>query len=221
MNTLKLYNYFRSSTSYRVRIALHLKNLSFEYLPVHLLNNGGEQNQSDYRKLNPVGGVPTLIHDDKVISQSFAIIEYLDEAFPQTYQLMPQDPYQKAKIRQVCENINADLHPLQNLKLMQYLEKKHGYAQEQKDEWAQKWIHEALTATESILTATTGQYAFGDQITAADLFIVPQLFSSERFKVDISKYPTLFKVNENCLKLEAFKKSHPSNQIDSPKQATT
>ena len=188
---------------------------------MHLLNNGGEQNLPEYRKLNPVGGLPTLIHNDKVISQSFAIIQYLDEAFPQTYQLMPQDSYLKAKIRQVCENINADMHPLHNLRLMQYLEKKHSYNQEQKDEWAQKWIHDGLNATEKILTSTAGQYAFGDQVTAADLFIVPQLFSSERFKVDISKYPTLFKINKNCLQLEAFKKSHPANQIDSPKEPQT
>lgn len=221
MQPLKLYNYYRSSTSYRARIALHLKKLDFEYKPIHLLNNGGEQHSAEYRALNPVGGVPTLVHEDKVISQSFAIIEYLDDAFPQTYRLLPQDPYLKAKVRQVCENINADIHPLQNLKLMQYLEKKHGYTQEQKDEWCQKWIHEGLSATEKILAATTRTYAFADQITAADLFIVPQIFSSLRFKVDISKYPTLSKINDNCLKLEAFQKAHPGKQIDTPPEART
>lgn len=221
MSQLKLYNYFRSSTSYRVRIALHLKKLEFDYKPIHLLNNGGEQHSAEYRALNPVGGVPTLVHGDKVISQSFAIIEYLDEAFPQTYQLLPQDPYLKAKVRQVCENINADIHPLQNLKLMQYLEKKHGYTQDQKDEWAQKWIQEGWAATEKILTATAKIYSFGEQVTAADLFIVPQIFSSLRFKVDMSKYPLLSKINDNCLKLEAFQKSHPSKQIDTPPEART
>lgn len=219
MAQLKLYNYFRSSTSYRARIALHLKKLEFEYKPIHLLNNGGEQHSAEYRALNPVGGVPTLVDGDKVISQSFAILEYLDDAFPQTYQLLPKDPYLKAKVRQVCENINADIHPLQNLKLMQYLEKKHGYTQEQKDEWAQKWIHEGLGATEKILAATTKTYAFGDQVTAADLFIIPQVFSSLRFKVDISKYPIISKINDNCLKLEAFQRSHPGKQIDTPADA--
>ncbi len=219
MSQIKLYNYFRSSTSYRVRIALHLKKIDFEYKPIHLLNSGGEQHSPEYRALNPVGGVPTLVHDNKVISQSFAIIEYLDEAFPQTYQLLPQDPYLKAKIRQVCENINADIHPLQNLKLMQYLEKKHGYTQDQKDEWAQIWINQGLAATEKILATTTKTYAFGEEITAADLFIVPQIFSSLRFKVDMSKYPLLSKINDNCLKLEAFQKSHPSKQIDTPPEA--
>jgi len=221
MSQLKLYNYFRSSTSYRARIALHLKKLDFEYKPIHLLNNGGEQHTAEYRALNPVGGVPTLVHDEKIISQSFAIIEYLDEAFPQSYQLLPQDSYLRAKVRQVCENINADIHPLQNLKLMQYLEKKHGYTQDQKDEWAQKWIHEGLAATEKILVATTKTYAFGDQVTAADLFIVPQIFSSLRFKVDMSKYPILSKINDNCLKLEAFQKAHPGKQIDTPSEAKT
>lgn len=221
MAQLKLYNYFRSSTSYRARIALHLKKLDFEYKPIHLLNNGGEQHSAEYRALNPVGGVPTLIDGDQVISQSFAIIEYLDEAFLQTYQLLPKDPYLRAKVRQVCENINADIHPLQNLKVMQYLEKKHGYTQEQKEEWSQKWIHEGLSATEKILEKTAGTYAFGENVTAADLFIVPQLFSSERFKVDISKYSLLSRINANCAKLEAFQKAHPFKQVDTPAEMRT
>ncbi len=216
MGTLKLYNYFRSSTSYRVRIALHLKNLKFDYIPIHLLNNGGEQNAEDYRKINPLGGIPTLVDGTQVISQSFAIIEYLDEAYPHTFQLMPSDPYLRAKIRQVCENINADIHPLQNLKVMQYLEKKHQYNQEQKAEWSRTWIEAGFTATEKILTATAKAYSFGDILTAADLFLIPQIFSAQRVDVDISKYPILFRINENCLKLEEFKKSHPSKQIDSP-----
>lgn len=221
MPSIKLYNYFRSSTSYRVRIALHMKKLEFVYHPIHLLNNGGEQNADTYRLLNPVGGVPTLVDGDKVISQSFAIIEYLDEAFPQTYQLMPKDPYIRAKIRQVCENINADIHPLQNLKLMQYLEKKHQYSQDQKNEWCQKWIHDGLSATEKIINTSAITYSFGESVTAADLFIIPQLFSAERFKVDIHNYPTLMLINQNCLKLEAFQMSHPSRQIDTPPELLT
>lgn len=216
MNKLTLYNYYRSSTSYRVRIALHMKNLAFDYKPIHLLNNGGEQNLPEYRKLNPVGGVPTLVNGDQVISQSFAIIEYLDEAFPQTYQLLPAHPYIKAKIRQVCETINADIHPLQNLKLMQYLETKHQYTQEQKNEWCQKWIHDGLSATEKIISEFAKSYSFSDQVTAADLFIVPQLFSAKRFDVNYSKYSRLCIINDNCLKLEAFQKAHPSKQIDTP-----
>jgi maleylacetoacetate isomerase len=216
MNQIKLYNYFRSSTSYRVRIALHLKKLDFEYIPVHLLNNGGEQNAEAYRKLNPVGGVPTLAIGEQIISQSFAILEYLDDAFPHTYQLLPKDPYQKAKIRQVCENINADIHPLQNLKVTQYLEKKHAYTQEQKNEWCQKWIQEGFKATEKILSATAKTYSFGDTVTAADLFIVPQVFSANRLKVDVSQFEILSKIDQNCLKLEAFQKAHPHKQIDTP-----
>ncbi len=214
MAQLKLYNYFRSSTSYRVRIALNLKNLDYEYRSVHLINNGGEQNLPEYRQINPVGGLPTLADGEKLISQSFAIIEYLDDAFPQSYQLLPQDPYLKAKVRQVCENINSDVHPYQNLKLMNYLEKKHHFTGDQKTEWAQKWIHDGLSATDKIVSTSFSTYAFGDQVTAADLFIVPQLFSANRLKVDISAYPTLVKINENCLKLEAFKKAHPSLQPD-------
>ena len=214
MAQLKLYNYFRSSTSYRVRIALNIKELPYEYRSVHLINNGGEQNLPEYRNINPVGGLPTLADGDKFISQSFAIIEYLDDAFPQTYQLLPKYPYAKAKVRQVCENINSDIHPYQNLKLTNYLEKKHNFTPDQKKEWAQKWIHDGLSATEKIVAASAKTYSFGDQVTAADLFIVPQLFSAERFKVDISVYPTLFKINENCLQLETFKKAHPTKQPD-------
>lgn len=216
MENIKLYNYFRSSTSYRVRIALELKKLKYEYIPVHLLNNGGEQNQSAYRNINPQGGVPSLVINGQTISQSMAIIEYLDEVFPNTHKLFPTDPYKKAKVRQVCENINADIHPIQNLRVFQYLEKKFGANQEVKDTWAQKWINDGFTAIEKILESSHGRYCFGDQITAADVFLIPQMVSAERFKVDIKKYPVLFKIYENCMQLEAFKKAHPFCQMDTP-----
>jgi maleylacetoacetate isomerase/maleylpyruvate isomerase len=221
MQKIQLYNYFRSSTSFRVRIALHLKKLDFEYIPVHLLQNGGEQNAEAYRKLNPVGGVPTLVHGDLVISQSFAILEYLDEAFPQTYQLLPTDIYLRAKIRQFCENINADIHPMNNLKLMQYLEKKHHYDQTQKDEWCQKWIHDGFMAAEKILAPFAKTYCFGDSLTAADLFLVPQMLTGDRFHLKTSDYKMLYEITQRCLKLEAFDKAHPSKQIDTPPEFKT
>lgn len=216
MPNLNLYNYYRSSTSYRVRIALELKGLSYKYTPVHLLNAGGEQNMQSYRELNPVGGVPTLIHDGKVISQSFAIIEYLEEIFPEAFSLFPKDAYISAKIRQLCETINADIHPLHNLKVMQYLETQLMVSSEQKNLWINKWIHEGLTAVEKMLEAFAGKYCFGDSVTAADLFLVPQLFTSQRFGVDTSQFKIISAINNSCLQLDAFKKAHPHRQIDTP-----
>lgn len=216
MASLILYNYFRSSTSYRVRIALELKNLKYTYKPVHLLNNGGEQNSEFYLQLNPIGGVPTLVHNEKAISQSFAIIEYLDEAFADSTPLFTKDVFENAKIRQLCETINADIHPLQNLKVMQYLEKQLNATDEQKNLWLNKWITLGLSAVEKIVEPYAGKYCFGNSVTAADLFLVPQLFSSQRFGIDISQFKILSQINENCLQLDAFKKAHPYRQIDTP-----
>lgn len=215
MASLILYNYFRSSTSYRVRLALHMKDLKFEYKPVNLLK--GEQHSPEYRKINPLGGVPTLVHGSKVIPESFAIMEYLDEVFPSP-SLFPQDPYLKARIRQVCEVINSFMHPMANLKTLQYMEKHHGYSQEQKEEWVQHWVTQGLETLETTLKEFAGTYSFGDQVTMADLFLVPQLLTCLRFKIDISKYPTLMKINDNCLKLEAFQKAHPFKQVDTPEE---
>ncbi|MGZ6485796.1 MAG: maleylacetoacetate isomerase [Pseudobdellovibrio sp.] len=216
METLKLYNYFRSSTSYRVRLALEFKDLRYEYLPIHLLNNGGEQNSEAYRKLNPVGGVPTLEHRGQFISQSVAIIEYLEETFKDTPSLYPQDSFKKAKVRQVCEIINSDMHPLQNLKVTAFLEKNLHLSPEQKQQWMEKWIQDGLMALEKTIAPYAGTYAFGTEVTAADLFIVPQIFSAKRFNIDVTPYSHLSRVNENLIKREDFKKAHPLNQPDTP-----
>ncbi|MGZ3769423.1 MAG: maleylacetoacetate isomerase [Bdellovibrio sp.] len=215
MSSIILYNYFRSSTSYRVRLALHMKGLPFEYKPINLLK--GEQHSPEYRKINPLGGVPSLVHEGKVIPESFAIIEYLEEVFP-TPALLPKDHYTRARIRQVCEVINSFMHPMANLKTLQYMEKHHGYTQDQKDAWAQHWIHQGLETLEATIKNFCGTYSFSNEVTMADIFLVPQLLTSQRYKVDISKYPTLSKINENCLKLEAFQKAHPFKQIDTPEE---
>ena len=216
MPNLTLYNYFRSSTSYRVRIALELKGLKYAYSPVSLVVNGGEQNLPAYRQLNPLGGVPTLIHNGNAISQSFAIIEYLDEIFPQPVPLFLKDAFESAKIRQLCETINADIHPLQNLKVTQYLESQLNATAEQKSKWINKWITEGLKAFEESLQPFAGKYCFGDNVTAADLFLIPQLFSALRFGVDISSFKKLNQINDNCLLLAAFKNAHPFRQPDTP-----
>lgn len=215
MSSILLYNYFRSSTSYRVRLALHHKGLNFEYRPVNLLK--GEQRSAEYLKINPLGGVPTLVHDGKIIPESFAIIEYLEEVFPQN-PLLPNEAYLRARIRQVCEVINSFMHPMANLKTLKYMESQHGYDQAAKDTWAQHWTTQGLEVLEATLKEFSGTYSFGNEVSMADIFLIPQLLTCQRYKVDISAYPTLVKINENCLKLESFKKAHPFHQIDTPEE---
>jgi maleylacetoacetate isomerase/maleylpyruvate isomerase len=214
-DTFILHNYFRSSTSYRARIALNLKGIKYKYVPVHLLKNGGEQHSAEYRKLNPQGEVPTLIHNGKAISQSMAIVEYLEDIHPAN-PLFPKDPYMKAKVRQFCENINSFMHPLGNLKVMQKLEKDNAYTAEQKNAWIQHWNTQGFQALEEMLKEFSGRYCFGDQVTAADAFLVPVIFASNRFKVDLQNFPLCRKINEECLKQKAFIDAHPFRQMDTP-----
>lgn len=215
MENLILYNYFRSSTSYRVRIALNIKKLDYEYKPVHLLNNGGEQNQEAYRKVNPLGGVPTLVHNGFALAQSYAIIEYLDEVFPEPA-LFPKDVKQKSLVRQFCQIINADMHAYSNLKTLQYLEKKLSVSIEDRKKWTHHWMHEGLTACEKMLDSNSEQYSFGSRITAADLFLIPHMTTADRFEVNIKAYPRAYKVFQNCLQHPDFIKAHPFKQIDTP-----
>lgn len=212
---LTLYTYFRSSTSYRVRIALYLKGLSFTAKPVHLLEGGGQQHSSEYREVNPAGEVPSLIHNGKMLSQSFAIIEYLDEVFPEP-RLFPANAFDKAKIRQICEHINCGIHPVANLKVQQYLTKQLHHTEEQKNQWVAHWIREGMDALEKIVSKTAGDFAYGNTLTAADLFIVPQVFSSKRFGVGLENYKTIQAIYDRAMKIEAFNKAHPHVQPDTP-----
>lgn len=217
MSQVTLYNYYRSSTSYRVRIALNIKNIEFKYVPVHLLNNGGEQFASSYKAINPMSEVPTLEDEGFVVSQSIAIIEYLEEQFPSP-SLFPKDSQKKAKIRQFCENINSFMHPLSNLKVLKYLEENHQYDQKQKEAWINHWYQKGLVALESWLQKNKAQYSFGDEVTVADCFLVPLVFTCERFNVDLSPYKNIHDINHRCLKLDAFKSAHPFRQIDTPSE---
>jgi len=214
MSDLVLYNYFRSSASYRVRIGLYVKGLEFEYKPVHLLNNGGEQNKTEYKALNPAAEVPTLIHNNRSLSQSIAILQYLDEVYPQ-HLLFPKDPFQKAKVFQFCEGINCT-QPYQNLRTLQFLEKEFQFTDVQKNKWLQEWIGRNLEASEILLQNTAGKFCFGDHVTAAETFLIPQLFTAKRFNVDYSQYPTIVRIQNTCENLEAFQKAHPLNQPDTP-----
>lgn len=212
---LVLYSYFRSSTSYRARIALNYKNLNYSMRYVHLLNNGGEQHQGSYKKINPMSEVPTLVHGDKIIGQSLAILIYLEDAFPQSKKIFPVDAFQKAKVWQICEIINSGMHPLMNLKTTQLLLKM-GFSEEQKQSWLTHWINQGLSALETLLAQTAEDFCFGSEVTAADITLIPQLFSSARFGADLNLYPTLKRIEQNALALKAFDLAHPLKQADAP-----
>lgn len=218
MAKLILFNYFRSSTSYRVRIALHLKGLDFEYRPIHLLK--AEHRSPEYLRINPQGEVPALQDGDLVISQSLPILEYLDEKYPEL-PLYPKDLGRRALVRQFCENINAYMHPVCNLKILQYLETEHGYDLSMKEKWIAHWQGPGFQALEKLAEQHAGKYCFGDQITAADLCLIPMMFSARRFHVDLTPYPTLVRIDEACKSVEAFIKSHPLRQPDTPEELRT
>lgn len=211
-----LYNYFRSSTSYRARCALNVKKLHYTYKPVHLLNNGGEQNQKAYRDINPMGGVPTLLHNGSAIAQSYAIVQYLEDAFPDTPKLFPEKAIDKALVIQFCQIINADLHSYANLKTLQYLEKKFGIPELQRTEWIHYWFESGFHALEAFLQKYSGQYCFGDKVTAADCFLVPLVFTAHRFKMDTSKFVKLTEVTNHLQMRLDFMTAHPFRQPDTP-----
>jgi maleylpyruvate isomerase len=211
---MKLFNYWRSSASWRVRIALTHKGIDYEYIPVHLVNNGGEQNKDDYRTLNPMQQVPFLLLDDgRGIGQSVAIIEYLEECFPNPA-LLPKDSFLRAKARQLVECINAGIQPLQNLSVTQKLK-----AEFQANDiaWIQHFNVKGLSALEAIAAETAGDFLVGNDVTIADVFLAPQLYSSRRFQVDLSPYPTLLRAEKNAMQLPAFQKAHADQQPDAVK----
>lgn len=213
---LILYNYFRSSTSYRVRCALNIKKLNYIYKPIHLVNNGGEQNQKGYRAINPMGGVPTLIHRDRTIAQSYAIIQYLEDEFPQSPALFPINSYDKALVNQFCQIINADIHSYANLKTLQYLEKQFGIDEAARTEWIYHWFENAMQALESFLQKYAGLYSFGDAVTAADCFLTPLVFTAQRFKMDTSKFHKMTEITTRLNNLSEFMDAHPFRQSDTP-----
>lgn len=208
-----LYNYYRSSASYRVRIALHFKDIPFKYIPVHLIKDGGEQFSAEYKKLNPLAQVPCLVKDGRPLGQSMAIIQYLEDICPEP-RLFPEDFYEKAIVIQLCEAFNSGIQPLQNLSVLAQLETQLGANQEAKNKWIQYWIHRGLESVEQLLSKTAGKYSFGDEITAADCFLVPQVFTAKRFNVDLAPYKNLMRVNMLALEHNAFQMAEPTRQID-------
>jgi maleylacetoacetate isomerase len=210
---LILYTYGYSSAAFRVRIALNLKGLGYEPRYVHLRRGGGEQFAADYRALNPLQEVPTLVDGERVISQSLAILEYLEETHPAP-PLLPQDPYLRAKARQICQGLNAGIHPLGNLKVLRYLENDLHLLQEARTAWYQHWVGGGLAALEDIVRPLAGRYAVGDQVSMADCCVIPQMYNAFRNQVDVTGCATLRRIWETCIAQPAFAQAHPDQQPD-------
>ena len=210
---MKLYGYWRSTAAYRVRIALHLKGVDFESVSVHLVKNGGEQHQENYAALNPNQLVPTLTDGDFSLNQSLAIIDYL-EATTIGLSLYPDGIQARAKVQALALDIACEIHPLNNLRVQQYLANDLGLAKEAKAAWIDHWMTVGFNAVEKQLVKTAGCYCFEDQITLADICLVAQVYNADRFDVDMSAYPYIKRVVDNCNKLEAFQLALPENQAD-------
>lgn len=212
---MKLYTYFRSSASYRVRIALNLKGLSYESVPVHLLRNGGEQLTADYRKLNADGLVPSLEVDGAALQQSLAIMEYLEETHPEPA-LLPASPLDRAWVRSIALSIACDIHPINNLRVLRYLVRELKVSEEDKNAWYRHWCEQGLAALESSLARDdrVGKFCYGDTPTLADCCLVPQVFNARRLDCDLSAMPTILRINDACLALDAFQRAAPGAQPD-------
>ena len=212
---IKLYNYFRSSASYRVRIALNLKGLPYEYVPVHLLKDGGQQLAPSFRSLNPESLVPVIDDDGEVLTQSLAIIEYLEETRPEP-PLLPRDAAERAYVRAIALAIACEIHPLNNLRVLRYLVKTLGASEEQKNAWYRHWVEQGLAAVEARLVADrrSGRYALGDAVTLAEVFIVPQIFNAQRMECKLDAVPSVMRIFDNCMQLSAFIDAQPSAQPD-------
>jgi len=212
---MKLYSYFRSSAAYRVRIALNLKGLAYEYAPIHLLRDGGQQLKPDYRELNPDGIVPTFIDGDDVLTQSLAIIEYLEETHPEP-SLLPGTPLDRAFIRSVALQIACEIHPVDNLRVLKYLKHTLKVGDEAKDAWYRHWLESGFDSLEKRLAndSRVGKLCFGDTPTLADLCLVPQVFNARRFNLDMSRYPTIERIDDHAAQIDAFARAAPGQQPD-------
>ncbi|HET7334362.1 MAG TPA: maleylacetoacetate isomerase [Rhizomicrobium sp.] len=210
-----LYTYFRSSAAYRVRIALNLKGIKSESIYVHLLKDGGQQHSEDYLKHNPQGLVPTLRHNEYDIGQSLAILEYLEEVFPEP-SLLPGDVYGRARARQLAYVVACDIHPLNNLRMLQRLRDEYGLDEAARQDWQQHWIKLGFIALEKMLVGSkhTGKFCHGDTPTIADICLIPQMFNARRVELDLTPYPTLRRIDEAANTLPAFADAAPMVQPD-------
>ena len=216
---LLLYSYWRSSSAYRVRIALSLKGLRFGQEPVHLVRDGGEQNSPDYRRLNPLGLVPALVHDDRVIVESMAICEYLDELFPEPA-LLPDTPSERARVRALALGIACEIQPLNNLAVLRYLKTGLGADDEAVKAWYTRWVDRGFSAIEHWLEndGLAGDFCHGDTPGLADCFLVPQVYNAERFECDLGPYPRIREIAARCRQRQEFIAAAPENQPDAPQE---
>jgi maleylacetoacetate isomerase len=211
----KLYNYYRSSASFRVRIALNLKGLNYDYVPVHLTKGGGQQFAPAFRALNPDALIPVLDDGGQVLTQSLAIIEYLDETHPEPT-LLPGTAAERAYIRAFALTIACEIHPLNNLRVLRYLVQQLGASEDSKNAWYRHWVEEGLAALEARVVAEgrSGRHVLGDRVTMADVVLVPQVFNARRFECRLDHVPTLMRIFDHCMELPAFADAQPSRQPD-------
>lgn len=214
-----LYSYWRSSAAYRVRIAMNLMGLDYVIAPVHLVRDGGEQHHAEFRELNPQQTVPVLVDDGKVIHESLAIIEYLEEAYPDRPRVLPRGALACARVRALAQMVACDIHPIGNLRVLQYLQRELGAGDEQKLAWSQHWIRIGFEAIEAVLAARErpGVFCEGNQPTLADCCLVPQVYNARRFGVPLEPYPTIVRIDEVCRGMEAFQRAAPEAQADAPR----
>jgi maleylacetoacetate isomerase len=212
---MKLYNYFRSSASFRVRIALNFKGLPYEYAVVHLTKGGGQQFAPEFRTINPDALIPVLDDEGQRLTQSLAIIEYLDETHPEP-PLLPKAPLERAYVRAIALGIACEIHPLNNLRVLRYLVRDLKVTDEQKDAWYRHWVEEGLGAIEARLVAEkrSGRYALGNLVTLADVVIVPQIFNAKRFDCRLDHVPSIMRIFNHCMELPAFADAQPARQPD-------
>ncbi|MGH8495748.1 MAG: maleylacetoacetate isomerase [Gammaproteobacteria bacterium] len=212
---MRLYSYWRSSSAYRVRIALNLKGLDYELVPVHLLRDGGEQLQADHLERNPQGMVPVLEHGARSFTQSLAIIEYLEEVSPEP-PLLPAVPEERARVRALAYLIADDIQPINNLRVLKYLKHELGVDDAARNDWYVHWTLTGLAAFEKLLTsnAPSGKFCHGASPGLADVCLVPQVYNAERYRCDLAPYPKIRRITQHCRALEAFSRAAPENQLD-------
>jgi maleylacetoacetate isomerase len=212
---IQLFGYWRSTAAYRVRIALNLKQVSYTQHSVHLVKDGGEQHQPEYKQLNPQGLVPTLVDGNIRLGQSMAILEYLEEKYPQSA-LLPSDLTLRAVARQLSQIIACDVHPLNNLRVLKYLSGKLQISEHDKTQWYHHWIREGFKAFEGIRQSHSlkGSYCLGNELSMADACLIPQIYNAIRFDFPMDEFPQLMEINDNCLKLDRIRNAAPENQPD-------
>lgn len=217
--SLQLYSYWRSSAAYRVRIGLNLKGLKYETLPVHLVRDGGEQHSTEYSDINPQQLVPVLLHGHRRLTQSLATLEYLDEVWPERA-LLPTTARERQRVRSLALLVACDIHPLNNLRVLQYLENEWSVPQPERDEWVRHWVVAGFAAAEAMLVdhPSTGDYCEGDLPGLADCCLIPQIYNARRFGVDMDQFPTLQRIDAACMALPAFDAARPEQQPDAPAQ---